>query len=77
MITLHLLGSWIKVALIAALALFIEYQTITGFWWFTLTATLTGLVFLLITSALWGEWRRQMNGTGSYRYSIVRNADRN
>ncbi|HWD04078.1 MAG TPA: hypothetical protein VG674_16690 [Amycolatopsis sp.] len=72
MITLKFLGTWLKIAAVAALVLVIEVALIHSFWPFLLTVVATVLVFLAVSGALWREWRTARRGDGAYSVQYIR-----
>ncbi|PXY28224.1 hypothetical protein [Prauserella muralis] len=62
MLTLAFLWTWTKLTLVTVLAVVIEHATLTTFWAFTPVATVTALVYLVVSVGLFREWRTQATG---------------
>ncbi|MEV8615642.1 hypothetical protein AB0383_48450 [Amycolatopsis sp. NPDC051373] len=72
MITLKFLGTWLKIAAVAALVLVIEIAVIHSLWLFVLTAVPTVLIFVALSAAMWREWRTARRGDGAYSVQYIR-----
>lgn len=72
MITLHILGSWLKAAAIIALIAVLAVAGITNPWAVTAVLTGCGIAFLGVTAALFGELRSHWSGNGGYRYNLFK-----
>ncbi|MEU3273544.1 hypothetical protein ABZ639_22120 [Saccharomonospora sp. NPDC006951] len=60
--TLKFLGMWLKITLVAILAVVVEVATITTLWALIPVAGLTVLLWLAVTVGMWGEWRARATG---------------
>ncbi|WP_181770348.1 hypothetical protein [Amycolatopsis pittospori] len=67
MITLKLLGLWLKITCLTVLAVILEGVLVRGFWWTFLTVGVTVLVYIGLTAGIWKEWRAERNGAGTYQ----------
>ncbi|WP_410600465.1 hypothetical protein [Amycolatopsis sp. lyj-90] len=67
MITLKLLGLWLKLTGFTVLAVILEGVLIRGFWWTVLAIIVTVLVHIGLTVGIWKEWRAERNGAGTYQ----------
>lgn len=67
MITLKLLGLWLKITGLTALAVILEGVLIRGFWWNVLAVGGTVVVYIGLTIGIWKEWHAERNGAGTYQ----------
>jgi len=71
-ITLMFIKSWFKWCIGTTVALFLELALLRGNTWVLAGAvTLTVLVFVGITTALFSDWKMQRRAGSSYRYNLV------
>jgi len=66
-ITLKLLGLWLKITVLAVLAVILEGVLIRGFWWTFLAVGATVVVYIGLTVGIWKEWHAERNGAGTYQ----------
>ena len=73
MITLMFIKSWFKWCVGTTVALFLELALLReqNPWILTGAVTLTVLVFVGITTALFSDWKMQRRAGSSYRYNLV------
>ncbi|RBM19230.1 hypothetical protein DI005_16185 [Prauserella sp. PE36] len=62
MLTLAFLWTWTKTTVVALLAVVIERATLTSMWAFVPVATITVLIYVVISVGLFREWRSQATG---------------
>ncbi len=67
MITLKLLGVWLKLTGLTVLAVILEGVLLRGFWWTFLAVGVTCLAYIGLTVGIWKEWRAERNGAGTYQ----------